>query len=334
MDKASRKTVCILGIVLPITVFLATLCIGRYPITIGNVFSAFFSPNSIAADVYNVFWGVRFPRTLFALFCGGSLSVCGAVFQGIFRNPLASPDLLGISSGASFGASIAIILMNATPFFTGLFAFIFGVGTFIIIMRFSSLARLKGITGIILAGIILNSLFQSGITFLKYTADPLRQLPALEYWLMGSLNTVTWEKLTMFLPICLIAVFIIIILRWQVNLLSLGDEEATALGARTKIVRGLLIGASSILIALIVAMVGIIGWIGLVAPHAVRLLFGDNNQRIIPLSFSAGAVLLLIADTASRSVSTAELPTSIITALLGAPLLAYILLKKGVRTWK
>jgi iron complex transport system permease protein len=334
LNKVSRKMLWILGISLPITVFLVTLCIGRYPIAIGDVFLALFSPNSIPENVYNVFWGIRFPRALFALFCGGALSVCGAVFQGVFRNPLASPDLLGISSGASLGASIAIVLLNATPFFTGLLAFIFGVCTFIIIMRFSSLARLKGITGIILAGIILNSLFQSGITFLKYTADPLRQLPALEYWLMGSLNAITWDKATIFLPVCLVAIFIIIILRWQVNLLSLGDEEANALGVRIKMARGLLIGMSSVLIALIVAMAGIIGWIGLIAPHVVRLLFGDNNQRIIPLSFSAGAVLLLIADTASRSISTAELPISIITALIGAPLLAYILLKKGVRTWK
>ncbi|MHB8276996.1 MAG: FecCD family ABC transporter permease [Candidatus Humimicrobiaceae bacterium] len=334
MWKFKRKTMWIFGIMLPLTVFLITLCIGRYPISLRDVFSLLFPPNTVSVDVYNIFWGIRLPRAILALFCGGALSISGAVFQGIFRNPLASPDLIGVSSGASLGAAVAIIIFHTTPLMTQLFAFAFGIGAVLLVFRFSSFARMKGITGIILSGIILNALFQSGIIFLKYTADPLRQLPALEYWLMGSLNTATWGKIAAFLPICLFAMSVIVILRWQVNLLSLGEEEASALGVRVKTVRILLIGAATILVALIVSMVGIIGWIGLVAPHATRLLFGDNNQRIIPLSFSLGAVLLLIADTASRSISTMELPVSIITALLGAPFLAYILFKKGVQTWK
>ncbi len=329
-----KKALWIFGVICPIIVFFMTLCIGRYPITIQNVFQAIFSPDSIPSEKYSVFWGVRFPRTLFAFLCGGSFSVCGAVFQGIFRNPLASPDLLGVSSGASLGASIAIVIFNTSTFFTGMYAFLFGIATFIIIMRFSSFSRLKGVTGMILMGIILNSLYQSGITFLKYTADPLRQLPALEYWLMGSLNNITWQKITLFSPVSLICILVIIVLRWQINLLSLGEEEASALGVRVKLVRILLIGASSVLIALIVSMAGLIGWVALIAPHFVRLMFGDNNQHLIPLSFSTGAMLLLIADTAARSIYSAELPISIITSLIGAPLLAYILLNKGVRTWK
>ncbi len=328
------KKMWILSIGLPIIFFFMALNFGRYPISLNQVWGALTSPENISSDVCNVFWSIRFPRVLLALLCGGALSVSGAVFQGIFRNPLASPDIVGVSSGASFGASIAIIMFNASAFLTELFAFLFGIGTFFLIMQFSSWSRLKGITGIILMGIILNALLQSGVTFLKYTADPTRQLPALEFWLMGSLNTATWQKLFVFLPVCIVCISGVMLLRWQVNMLSMGDQEALALGVRVKIVRALIVGASSVLVALVVSMFGIIGWIGLIAPHAVRLIYGDNNQHIIPLSFSAGAVFLLIADTMSRSIVSSELPISIVTALIGAPFLAYILLKKGVRTWK
>lgn len=332
--KYKCSTMWIFGIILPLLVFFITLFIGRYPIPIKDLFSLFFFKNNVSVDVYNIFWGIRLPRAVLALFCGGALSVSGTVFQGIFRNPLASPDLIGVSSGASFGAAVAIVLFNAIPFITQIFAFIFGIITVLIIFRFATFSRIKGITGIILCGIILNALSQSGITFLKYIADPSRQLPALEYWLMGSLNTANWEKVAIFLPVCIFLVSTIIILRWQINLLSMGDEEASALGVKVKIVRMLLIGAATIIVALIVSMVGIIGWIALVAPHATRLIFGDNNQIIVPLSFSVGAALLLIADTAARSISTMELPISIITALLGAPFLAFVLFRKGVQTWK
>ncbi len=322
------------GLLAPIALFFISLFIGRYPVSISEVISSLISSPNVPPDVYNVIWGIRLPRAIAAFICGGALSVSGAVFQGVFRNPLASPDLIGISSGASFGAAISIILFNSSPLFTGLLAFVFGIATFLILTQFSSLSRIRGITGILLTGIILNAIFQSGITFLKYIADPLRQLPALEFWLMGSLNTASWEKIEMLLPICAVCISAIIMLRWQVNLLSLGDEEASALGVRVKTVRGLLVGASSVLVALTVSMFGLIAWIGLIAPHIVRILFGDNNKYAIPLSFSIGAVYLVAADTFSRSVSSAELPVSIATAFIGAPLLGYIIIKRGVRTWK
>ncbi|MBE6011177.1 MAG: iron ABC transporter permease [Lachnospiraceae bacterium] len=323
-----------LGVVFPIAALISSICIGRYPIGINQLIAYLFSPGVFEDPGANIFWNIRLPRVLFSMMAGGALSISGSVLQGVYRNPLVSPDIIGVSSGASLGAAISIVLFSSASSTVQLFAFAGGIIAVLFTFNLARLGNQSTIVSLILSGVIINALAQSGVSILKYMADPLQQLPALEFWLMGSLNTITWEKLINFLPMFFIGSVIIILLRWQLNALSMGDEEAASLGVSVVITRGIMIAMATVLVSGVVSMTGMIAWVGLICPHITRILTGSDHRVSVPVSFFTGAGFMAISDTVARSLTAAELPISVITAFTGAPFLAYLLIKSGKSAWQ
>ncbi|MEK5148424.1 iron ABC transporter permease [Psychrobacillus sp. FSL K6-4615] len=271
---------------------------------------------------------VRLPRILLAMLIGGGLSIAGAAFQGMFSNPLVSPDILGVSAGAGFGASIGILLFG-----NGLTMQLLALGMGMLAIGFTFLIggvkKDMPIFMLVLAGVVTSALFQALISLVKFLADPEEKLPAITYWLMGSLGTASYADLYIGGPLILIGILILYVLRWRLNILSLSEEEATSLGISVTKLKWMVILGATLITAAAVSIAGIIGWIGLIIPHIARMLVGSNNQYVLPASISIGAVYLLIIDNLSRSLTAAEIPLSILTAIIGAPFFAYLLRKTG-----
>ncbi|WP_245920455.1 FecCD family ABC transporter permease [Methanospirillum stamsii] len=318
----------------PFILSLVSLFIGQYTLDPATVFtillSPVFHPDSTWTEAQaNVIFNIRIPRILGAFLIGGGLSVAGAVYQSLFRNPMVSPDILGVSSGAGFGAAIAILfslpllLIEASAFFFGLLSVGFAI-------TLSRIYKGESILVLVLSGIIMSSLFTSLISLVKFVADPTSKLPAITYWLMGSLSAVTMPD------ILLAGVFIIpgvaycILIGWRLNVFSLGDEEAGALGVDTRRMKYILILISTMITAYSVCICGIIGWIGLVIPHLGRMLVGPDNACLIPVSFFLGAAYLILIDNIARNATTAEIPLGILTAIVGVPFFAYIMARRDV----
>lgn len=322
--------------VMPAAALLLSLCWGRYPLSLTQIVSVIFRTADLtSADTaaYNIFMNIRLPRTLFVFIAGGAIGLSGVCLQSLFRNPLVAPDIIGVSSGASLGAAIGIVLLHAGPAVIQLCAFAGGIGATVLVLNLSNAGGGHSLIRLVLAGVIINALAGAGVSLIKYTADPLNELPALEFWLMGCFNIITWKKLFIFLPVAAAGCSFILLFRRQLNILSLGDEEAASLGTPVQQMRLLFIGASTLLVASVVSAAGIISWIGLIAPHVIRILFGNNNYKVAPLSFICGASLLLVADTFARSVTGNEIPVSIITAIIGAPVLARLMMRRSHDIW-
>ena len=310
-------------VIIPIIAVFFSLSWGRYFIPFSEIFKILIPlGGEYSNSAYNVFINIRLPRTLFVFIAGGVLALSGTSLQSLFRNPLASPDIIGVSSGASLGAALAIVIFHASPFIVQTFAFAGGIIAVILVLQISHIGGEHSLIRLILAGIIINAIAGSCVSIIKYTADPMNELPSLEFWLMGCFNIITWRNFIVFLPIVFLGGGFIFLYRRQLNILSLGDEEAASLGVSVKKMRLLFIASSTLLVAVVVSAAGIISWIGLIAPHIVRLLFGNNNDKLVPFSFICGASLLLVADTFARSITGGEIPISIITAFIGAAGLA------------
>jgi iron complex transport system permease protein len=272
---------------------------------------------------------IRLPRILIAVFAGGALSVAGAAYQGIFRNPMASPDVLGVSAGAGFGAALGILLSLPAPL-VQLVSFAFGilaVGASVLIAW--AAGRHQNMTLVlVLSGMMVSSLFSAFISLVKYLADPNSQLPEITYWLMGSFSAVTKDSLLPAFVSGLAAFVPLMLLRWRINLLTFGDEEARAMGVNTAAIRAAAIGCATLLTASVVSIGGQIGWIGLVIPHLARMMAGPNYLTLLPLSLLTGGIGLLVVDTVARSLIQIELPLSILTAVIGAPFFVFLLIRK------
>lgn len=272
---------------------------------------------------------VRLPRVILALIVGAGLGIAGASFQAIFRNALASPDILGVASGAGFGAILAL-LFGLNIYLLSTFSFVFGILSLLLVLFVARDSHNKIM--IILSGIIISALFQSFISLLKYIADPQDTLPIITYWLLGSLQVGDLKQMIVCSLGIFIGSFVLFIYRWKHNLLMLDDMEARSLGLNIARLRIILIFASTLIIACVVSMCGIIGWIGLVVPHITRMIVGFNAARVLTLSLFVGAVFMLIIDTLSRSLSQQEIPISILSAVVGAPFFIIILYKaKGMK---
>lgn len=323
-------------IALPLAVFIASFAIGRFPVepfTVARILASQFF--SVAADwppvVESVVLDVRLPRVLGAMLVGGALAVAGACYQGVFRNPLVSPFTLGVSAGAGFGAALAILYLNGR-FAISASAFIFGL---IAVMLCFSMARLYKQSSplvLVLGGVIVGSLFTALLSLLKYAADPASRLPVIEFWLLGSLSSIAMADVAGITLVMAPAMAMLMLLRWRINLLAMGDAEARALGVHPGRLRLLVVLLSTLLAASAVSVSGIIGWIGLVIPHLTRILFGPDFRILLPATLSFGATYLLLVDDLARSVSSAELPLGILTALIGAPVFT-LLLRKGSHGW-
>ena len=322
-------------IFLPIILFFGSFLIGRYPISpievVMTIISPIFPEYAINPTITNIVFEIRLPRIIAAIIVGGSLSVAGAAFQGIFKNPLVSPDLLGVSNGAGFGASIAI-LASLSNVLIQIFAF--AVGLISVFTTYSIAKSYKGggILVLVLSGTAISAFFYALISATKFVADPYDKLPQITYWLMGTLSAVTMEKLFIIIIPIAIGLIILLILRWHLNTLAMGDEEAQSLGINPKKFRLLIIIASTLVTSAAVSISGIIGWVGLVVPHITRILVGPNNQVLVPASLSIGASFLLLIDNISRSLITIEIPIGILTSIIGVPIFLY-LLRKGYSQW-
>lgn len=318
---------------LPFAAALVCIGIGRYQISIPDTIRVLLSPLAgnlaqLDSTQVSIIFSVRLPRILLAMFIGAGLSVSGAAFQGLFTNPLATPDTLGVASGASFGAALAL-LFSANLLLVQISALIFGMSA-IILTHFISQQRDKNnIVMVVLSGMVVSSLFQALVSLVKYVADPQDVLPSITYWLMGSLTGISYSRLLLGMPFIFIGMLAIFFLRWRLNIMALSSDEARSLGVNVKLVRIMIMLAATFVTASCVSMCGQVGWVGLLIPHIARMLYGSNNKNVIPVSISLGAIFMVIIDTAARSATAAEIPISILTAVIGAPFFILLLRKTG-----
>ncbi len=331
-DKKSMVAGAIVTILLIFTI-LISFNVGRYAVDIKNVvrilFKDIFHFEKTWEDVYEtIVWNVRMPRIIAALLVGSSLSVAGATYQGLFKNPMVSPDILGASAGASVGACF-MMLLNQNGVIIQLAAFAFGL--FAVTLTYSlSKAISKSadmVLMLVLCGLIVSTLFQAFVSIIKYVADTESQLPEITYWLMGSIAKVTYTDIKFFLIPFTLGVIPIMLIRWQLNVMSFGEDEAKAMGVNTRVIRLLCIVCSTLLTAGVVSIAGTVGWVGLMIPHLVRFIVGPNNGRLLPMSFLTGALFMLIVDNVCRSALAYEIPLGVLTSLLGAPFFILILYK-------
>ena len=339
MQKEGKKTAenTIFYIILGILPFLAALIclgIGRYSMSVSETVTTLFSRFTNAKvdnTAYTVIFNVRLPRIILAAVVGAGLSCAGAAFQGLFSNPLATPDTLGVASGASFGAVLAMLIGGNMIDIQGM-ALIFGLISCLITFLIGRSSRRGSIVMIVLAGLVVSSVFEALVSLMKYVADPQDELPIITYWLMGSMSRANYKNLVMGIPFIVIGIIIIFALRWRLNILSFNEDEARSLGVNVKILRVAFILASSMITASCVSMCGQVGWVGLLVPHISRMMRGNNNCRVIPVSISLGAFFMIVMDTFARSATASEIPISILTAIIGAPVFI-VLLKKTGGSW-
>ena len=276
--------------------------------------------SGVSAECYAVVTELRLPRLIAAAFVGAALSASGAAYQGVFRNPLVSPGLLGVSAGAGFGAALAILLFGggSASYF---FAFAFGVGAVLLSYWIAGIYKSVPAIMLVLGGTIVTSVFNALVSLLKYVADTDSQLPAIVYWLMGSLASVGWNSIWAIIPV-------------GINVLSMGESEARTLGVDVRSVKRIVIAGATLTTAGAVCMCGVVGWVGLVIPHISRMIAGHDNRRLIPVSISIGAAFMVIIDTVSRSLTASELPLSILTSLIGAPFFVLLLKRTKGGGWQ
>jgi iron complex transport system permease protein len=317
---------------------IVALGIGQFPIGPVQIIEVLSSrlvgwPSEVPDAIVTVILQVRLPRIAAALVVGAALAAAGAAYQGLFRNPLVSPDILGVSAGAGLGAVFGIFL-SLPVIGIQLLAFVFGIATVSLVYLVASAVRgREPVLVLVLAGVVLGTLAGSMISLLKVLADPYDQLPAITFWLLGSLAATTPSDVLGAVPLVLLGLLPLHLLRWRMNLMSLGDEEAEALGVDARRLRLVFIVAATLMTAAVVAISGIIGWVGLIMPHIARMLVGPNFDRLLPSAMLLGGGYLLIVDTLARTIAVTEVPLGILTAFLGAPFFLW-LLARGREAWR
>jgi len=320
MQRALRPWIAPIALAL---LTIVALCAGRYPISPGELWQALTGQGEDAAS--NVLWQIRMPRVLGGLAVGAALAAAGATYQGLFRNPLVSPDILGVTGGASLGAVLGIYF-GLPVVGVQLMAFAGGLGA--VVMVYAIGARLRAydpLLVLVLAGVAVGALLSAGVSLIKVLADPYEQLPAITYWLLGSLASVTSGDVIAAAPAMLIGLVPMALLRWRMNIMSLDDDEARALGLNTKLLRGALIVGATLATAAAVSITGVVGWVGLLIPHIARLIVGPDFTRLLPASIMLGGGFLIGIDVIARSVAPTEIPLGVLTAAVGAPFFLYLL---------
>lgn len=314
-------------------VLIVSVLLGRFSLSLrelgGLLLSRLFDIEPCWRDgAENVLFDVRLPRIAAAALVGAALSVAGVSYQGMFRNPMVSPDILGASTGAGFGAAVAILLGAG---YAGISAAAFICGLFAVLLAYlvSRLGRTNQTVAMILAGMMVSSLFSAGTSYIKLVADTQQQLPAITYWLMGSLSSIKQRDVLFLLIPFVLGLVPLLALRWRMNLLTVGEEEAQAIGVNTTLLRLIVIVCATLLTSASVAVSGMIGWVGLVIPHFTRMLFGYDYRRLLPASALFGGAFLLVVDDIARLATTGEIPLGILTAFVGAPLFLYLIFTGG-----
>lgn len=325
-DKFKRRLLLTGLLVLVVVLCLLSLSVGRYPLPISDIIGFIFGQKTVDEHTALLLTEVRLPRILAALLVGGALSVSGVAYQGMFKNPLISPDILGVSSGAGFGAALAILL-SWSMLGIQLSAFAFGLAAVLIALALSK--RISGVHSqalvLLLSGIITGAMFGAFISLTKYIADAEYKLPDITFWLMGSLTNVTATQVLTIAPIVLLTVLPLYFSSWRLNVLSFGEDEAHTMGVQVQRLRLVVILSATLLTATVVSITGLIGWIGLVVPHIARFIIGSDNRYLLPTAFMLGSSFLIVIDLLSRTLSALEIPLGIIASIIGAPIFFFVL---------
>jgi len=333
IEKKHRRTLAVMGIALAVCLLLS-FTLGRYPVPFGELLGILGRKLGLpispfwTAQMEAAVWNIRLPRVILSVMVGACLSAAGGAYQGVFQNPMASPDILGASAGAGFGAALAILLGASSVGIT-IGAFAASLVTVALVFTVSRHARGDRVLGLVLAGIMISSLFQAGTSFLKLVADPNNQLPQITYWLMGSLSGAKWTDIGFVLIPMLFGLIPLLLLRWQLNVITMGDDEARAMGVNPQRIRLGIVVCSTLVTASAVSVSGMIGWVGLVIPHIMRRLVGSDYRFLMPASMLGGGVFLLVVDNVSRNATTSGIPIGILTAFIGAPFFLWLITGKG-----
>lgn len=321
----------IVFIILPIAVAILALGIGRYQISPYEILISIGDKITGGPGISDLgemtIWNVRMPRILLAVLVGAGLSIAGCAFQSLFANPLATPDTLGVASGASFGAALGLLLglgmvgVQLTSLLMGAIA--------VTLTWLAGSGKGRGLSTIVLSGIMIGSLFNALVSLVKFVADEESQLPAITYWLMGGLNSAGYDTIKLGAPPIIAGILIMFLLRWRMNLLPLSEDEARSSGVNMKVLRGITVVCATGITASCVSMCGQVGWVGLLIPHICRMKFGSNHMALVPASISLGAAFMIVVDTIARSVAATEIPVSILTAIIGAPFFIILMRRSG-----
>ena len=332
-----KRIALVIVFLLPAIMFIVSLTLGRYQIAPLDVFRVLVSSifPSVGGDIpdiaHQLIMRVRLPRILAALLIGAGYGVTGTGFQAIFKNPLVDSNILGVTSGAGFGAALALLLLG-DPWLVQISAFFFGLLAVFLTFFGSRLYKASPLLVLTLMGILIGSFFSSMTSLLKYVADPLDTLPAITFWLLGSLTGITWQNLFPLAVITITGLAFILLIRWRLNILSLGDPEAITLGVNpTQMKLGITL-FSTLMTAAAVSVSGVIGWIGLVIPHAGRLIVGPDHKKLVPVSLCLGAAFLMLIDDVARTLLPGEIPLGVLTGLIGVPILI-LLMRRSKMGW-
>jgi iron complex transport system permease protein len=325
-----RKNLMLQGlfVIMVITAMALSLCIGRYRVHVYDLLRLFSGLPAADKMAANVVFGIRLPRVIMALVVGAGLSAAGVSLQAMFGNPLVSSHILGVSASAGFGAALGILLFGRFWMIQGI-AILFGFAGMGIAYFMGTRKGRAGILMLVLSGIIVAAVFEALTSLVKYVADPEEKLPAITYWLMGSLSSVSLTDVFTAAPAILASIIILWFVRWQLNVISLREDEAVSLGLNLKRLRSIIIITTTVITAVTVSVCGIVSFVGLAVPHFARMLVGTDNRQVIPASIFLGGVFVILMDTAARSISSAEIPLSILTAIIGAPFFGVLLRKTG-----
>ena len=334
--KALNKTYRLYFAILAAAFILAVLVsitMGRYALSVGEILKIFAGKLFATEATWpvsseKVLFEIRLPRVAAAILIGAALSVAGVCYQGMFRNPMVSPDILGASTGAGFGASVAIIL-GAGYFTIAMSAFVTGIAAVMLAYLASRFGKTNETLALILGGMVISSLFSAGTTYIKLIADTQEQLPAITYWLMGSLSSIKIEDLKLLVIPVIIGLVPLFLLRWRLNLMTVEEDTARSMGLNIRALRLEVIVCATLLTAASVSVSGMIGWVGLVIPHICRMIFGNDYRRLMPATALFGATFLLIVDDLARVLSAGEIPIGILTSFIGAPVFLYLLFTGG-----
>lgn len=323
--------IILIGAILLIIMGFVSLFLGRYSLSPKEVISILIkkvlgtSDSTIEVDVV---WNIRMPRMILNILVGGGLAASGAAFQGIFQNRLVSPDILGVSNGAGFGAALAMFLGASSPFGIATMAFSGGLISVLMTYSISKIKKEQSTLALVLSGIIVASFFSALISFIKLVADTDSVLPSITYWLMGSFSSPTINKVLFTVNFVGIGLMVLMAMRWKINVLSMGDEEAYTLGIDPVKNRFVIIAACTFITAACVTVTGIIGWIGMIIPNICREYISADNKLLVPASCVIGALFMVVVDLIARSVTAGEIPIGILTAIIGAPIFVLIFFKK------
>ena len=331
--KQKYRLWMVLVAVLIVLSSLMALCMGQFHISPSRVIQEIFRPSlsdGIRDNVRTTLFNIRVPRILMSLMAGAGLASSGAAFQSLFANPLATPDTLGVANGASFGAALALLLGGNALEVKSL-SLLCGLAAILLVFAVTRGMGQKNpsMLMVILAGMVISSLFSALVSLIKYVADPQDVLPVITFWLMGRFSGITRSSMLFSAPLIGAGVLIIYLLRFRLNALSLSEDEAKSMGINLRRIRYLVILSAALSTAAVVSVCGVIGWVGLLIPHISRMFFGNDNRYVVPSSILSGALFLLLADTAARCINAAEIPVSILTAVIGAPVFILLLRKTG-----